>query len=60
MFISYEILGTQKTWKKNFDKLNDWININDLVPNNYIYKKKIKKTGVIGIITENQEITKKG
>ncbi len=49
-----------KLIKKNFDKLNDWININDLVPNNYIYKKKIKKTGVVGIFAASLELAKEG
>ena len=46
--------------KTFFGKLNDWKNINDLIPKNFISKKKFKKTGKAGIFAGSLELVKEG
>jgi len=46
--------------KTFFGKLNDWKNINDLIPKNFISKKKFKKTGIAGIFAGSLELVKEG
>ena len=46
--------------KTFFGKLNDWKNINDLIPKNFISKKKFKKTGKAGIFAGSLELAKEG
>ena len=48
-----------KQIKKNFDKLKDWKNINDLIPSFY-FNRKMKKTGIAGIFAASLELTKEG
>ena len=48
-----------KEIKKNFDKIVDWKNINELIPN-YYFQKKMKKTGLAGILAACLELTKEG
>ena len=48
-----------KEIKKNFDKIIDWKNINELIPN-YYFQKKMKKTGLAGILAACLELTKEG
>jgi len=48
-----------KQIKNNFDKINDWKNINDLIPKFYS-SKEMKKTGLAGIFAASLELTKEG
>ena len=48
-----------KQIKNNFNKINDWTNINDLIPNFYSTK-KMKKTGLAGVFSATLELTKEG
>ena len=56
------VLTTEEAIKQitnNFNKINDWTNINDLIPNFYSTK-KMKKTGLAGIFSATLELTKEG
>ena len=48
-----------KQIKDNLSKINDWTNINDLIPDFYS-SKKMKKTGLSGIFAASLELTKEG
>ena len=48
-----------KQIKKNLNQINDWTNINDLIPDFYS-NKKMKKTGLSGIFAASLELTKEG
>ena len=48
-----------KQIKSRLDKMNDWTNINDLIPNFYL-NKKMNKTGLSGIFAATLELTKEG
>ena len=48
-----------KLIENNFDKLNDWKNINELIPKFYL-NKKMKKTGLAGIFAASLELVKSG
>jgi segregation and condensation protein A len=48
-----------KQIKNNLDKINDWKNIFELIPNFYV-KNKMKKTGIAGIFSASLELTKEG
>jgi segregation and condensation protein A len=48
-----------KQIKKNLNKIIDWKNINELIPNFY-FKNKMKKTGIAGIFAASLELTKEG
>ena len=48
-----------KQIKNNLNKINDWTNINDLIPNFYSTK-KMKKTGLAGFFSATLELTKEG
>ena len=43
----------------NLNQINDWTNINDLIPKFYS-NKKMKKTGLSGIFAASLELTKEG
>ena len=45
--------------KNKLDKITDWTNIDDLIPNFYS-NKKMKKTGLSGIFAASLELTKEG
>ena len=45
--------------KNNLDKINEWKNINELIPEYYL-KNKMKKTGIAGIFAASLELTKEG
>jgi len=45
--------------RKKFDFINNWTNINELIPNFYD-KKKMIKTGLSGIFAASLELTKEG
>jgi len=46
--------------KKNMNKLNDWINISELLPNKFKENKNLKRTGVAGIFSASLELTREG
>ncbi len=46
--------------KQFFGKLNDWKNLEDLLPENIIKNKKLKKTGNAGIFAGSLELAKEG
>ena len=48
-----------KQIKSNLNNLDDWRNINDLIPK-YYFKNKMNKTGVAGIFSASLELTKEG
>ena len=48
-----------KQIKNNLDKINDWKNILELIPNFYL-KNTMKKTGIAGIFSASLELTKEG
>ena len=48
-----------KQIKNNLDKINDWKNIFELIPDFYL-KNKMKRTGVAGIFSACLELTKEG
>ena len=48
-----------KQIKNNLDKINDWVNINDLIPKFYL-KNQMKRTGIAGIFAASLELTKEG
>ena len=48
-----------KQIKNKLDKISDWTNIDDLIPNFYS-NKKMKKTGLSGIFAASLELTKEG
>ena len=48
-----------KLIKNNLDKINDWKNVLELIPNFYL-KNKMKKTGIAGILAASLELTKEG
>ncbi len=46
--------------KSFFGKLSDWKNLDDLIPNNFLNKKNLKKTGKAGIFAGSLELAKEG
>ena len=46
-----------KQIKNNLNQINDWTNINDLIPKFY-FNKKMKRTGLSGIFAASLELTK--
>ena len=56
------VLSTEeaiKQIKNNLDKINDWKNVFELIPDFYL-KNKMKRTGVAGIFSACLELTKEG
>ena len=56
------VLSTEegiKQIKKNFDEIEDWKNINELIPNFY-KKNNMSRTGLAGIFAASLELTKEG
>ena len=49
-----------KRIKEFFGKLNDWKNINELLPTNFIKSKDLKRTGKAGIFAGSLELAKEG
>ena len=45
--------------RNNFDLINDWKNINELIPKFYL-KKNMQKTGLAGIFAATLELSKEG
>ena len=48
-----------KQIKNNLDKIEDWKNLNELIPKFYL-KNEMKKTGIAGIFAASLELTKEG
>ena len=48
-----------KQIKNNFNDINDWKDINELIPKFY-FNKKMKRTGITGIFAASLELTKEG
>ena len=46
--------------KKNIEKLKDWKEISELVPNQFKKSNNLKKTGLAGIFAASLELTKEG
>ena len=46
--------------KKYFGKLDDWKNLDDLIPKNFTVKNKLKRTGQAGIFAGSLELAKEG
>ena len=49
-----------KQIKNNFSQINDWKNIEELVPDYYLKNKNLKRTGLVGIFAASLELTKQG
>ena len=49
-----------KAIRSFFGKLQDWKNLNDLIPKNLLKNPKYKKTGVAGIFSGSLELVKEG
>ena len=49
-----------KRIKQFFGKLNDWKNINELIPTNFSSSKNLKRTGKSGIFSGSLELVKEG
>ena len=49
-----------KQIKNNFDKISEWRNIEDLIPEGFTFNKKLKKSGLAGIFAASLELTKQG
>jgi len=49
-----------KRIKEFFGKLNDWKNINELLPMNFIQSKNLKRSGQAGIFAGSLELVKEG
>jgi len=48
-----------KQIENNLNKINDWTNINELIPEFY-FNKKMQKTGLAGIFAASLELTRQG
>ena len=46
--------------KKNLDQLTDWMELNNLIPENFKINAKLKKTGFAGLFAGSLELTKEG
>ena len=46
--------------KKFFGKLQDWKNINELIPNKFVKSKDSKRSGKAGIFSGSLELAKEG
>ena len=49
-----------KTIKNSFGKLFDWKDLDELIPKNFRFNKKYKKTGKAGILAGSLELVKEG
>tara|TARA_B100001250_G_scaffold226426_1_gene194267 strand:+ start:2072 stop:2803 length:732 start_codon:yes stop_codon:yes gene_type:complete len=57
------VLSTEegiKQIKNNLNKITDWKNIKELIPNYFSKNKNMKKTGLTGIFAASLELTKQG
>ena len=49
-----------KQIKSNLDSLKDWRNIEELIPNNFLKDKNLRKKGLTGIFAASLELSKEG
>ena len=49
-----------KQIKNNLNNITDWKDIEELIPKNFIFSKKLKKSGLAGIFSASLELTKQG
>jgi segregation and condensation protein A len=49
-----------KQIRENFNKLDDWKDLRELIPNYFFKNDKIKRTGLSGIFAASLELTKEG
>jgi len=49
-----------KRIKEFFGKLLEWKNLNDLIPNNFSYKKNLKRSATAGLFSGSLELAKEG
>lgn len=49
-----------KQIKNNFNKIEEWKDIEDLIPGSFFINKKFKKSGIAGIFSASLELTKQG
>ena len=49
-----------KQIKENFNKLSNWKDIKDLIPENFFLNKNMRKSGYAGILAASLELTKQG
>ena len=49
-----------KQIRGNFDNINEWKDIEDLIPKGFTLNKKLKKSGLAGIFAASLELTKQG
>ena len=49
-----------KQISNNFNNISDWIDIEELIPENFSFNKKLKKSGMAGIFAASLELTKQG
>jgi segregation and condensation protein A len=49
-----------KQIKNNLNNITDWKDIEELIPKNFIFSKKLKKSGLTGIFSASLELTKQG
>ena len=49
-----------KQIRNNLQNITEWKNIEDLIPKNFSFNKKLKKSGLAGIFSASLELTKQG
>ena len=49
-----------KQIKNNLNNITDWKDIEELIPKNFIFSKKVKKSGLAGIFSASLELSKQG
>ena len=49
-----------KQIRNNFKNISDWKDIEDLIPEDFTFNKKLKKSGLAGIFSASLELTKQG
>ena len=49
-----------KQIRNNFDNINEWKDIEELIPEGFTFNKKLKKSGLAGIFAASLELTKQG
>ncbi len=49
-----------KQIRNNFNNINEWKDIEELIPKDFTFNKKLKKSGLAGIFAASLELTKQG
>jgi segregation and condensation protein A len=49
-----------KQIRNNFKNITDWKDIEDLIPEDFTFSKKLKRSGIAGIFSASLELTKQG